>query len=35
MGAVAVIARERLQHEFALDLADGGSDQQGHDLIWG
>ena len=26
---------QRLQHEFALDLADGRADQQRHDLVWG
>src|SRR5664279_1100959 len=32
-GAVAVATREGLQHELALDLADGRTDQQRHDLV--
>src|ERR1700722_5286702 len=32
-GAVAAATREGLQHQLALDLADGGADQQRHDLV--
>ena len=33
VGAVAVAARERLQHELALDLLDRGADQHRHDFV--
>mgnify|MGYP007090589477 CR=1 FL=1 len=33
-GAIAVAARERLQHQFALDFVDGRADQQRDDFIW-
>src|SRR6202045_398676 len=34
-GPVSVAARKRLQHQLPLDLADGGPDQQRHDLVRG
>ena len=33
VGAVAVAARERLQHELALDLLNRGADQHRHDFV--
>ena len=33
VGAIAVAARQRLQHELALDRLDRGADQHRHDLV--